>query len=366
MIRDGRRLALAALAATALAFPCALDAAGQAPPKGAAKKEAAQQPAAAQPADSGEEGAKQAPKRKKQDPLEAQRSIEAAAKLLEAGRADQAEQALTAVINGGNLPPAIMAKALLYRGIAYRQQKKPAQAIADLTSALWLKGGLAEADRGDAMRQRTSAYQEAGLGDNGEAIAPAMPGPTGRAATRTASASGVSDNAPPANDGQAEAPAKQSGGWGIANPFAGWFGGGSSAPPAPDRSPSTTASVEPPPPAHAPKSSSWTHNTEVRGTPAATSAPAAATVVAARPEGRFRVQVGMTRSQSDAQSLAARIKREHAGVLATREPEIDEAVVGNMGSFYRVRIGPFATAQEGQAACAKMRGPGVDCLVVTQ
>ena len=68
-----------------------------------------------------------------------------------------------------------MAKALLYRGIAYRQQKKPAQAIADLTSALWLKGGLAEADRSDALKQRTSAYQEAGLADSGGPIAPAVP-----------------------------------------------------------------------------------------------------------------------------------------------------------------------------------------------
>ena len=82
------------------------------------------------------------PQKKRQDPVEAQRAIEAALKLLEAGKSDQAAQALTTVLGGGNLPPAIMAKALLYRGIAYRQQKKPAQAIADLTSALWLKGGL--------------------------------------------------------------------------------------------------------------------------------------------------------------------------------------------------------------------------------
>ena len=74
----------------------------------------------------------------------------------------------------------------------------------------------------------------------------------------------------------------------------------------------------------------------------------------------------MVRTQAEAQALAIRVKREHGAVLATREPEIDEAVVGNMGSFYRVRIGPFASAQEGQAACAKLKGPGIDCLVVAQ
>ncbi len=55
---------------------------------------------------------------------------------------------------GGNLPPAIMARALYMRGVAYRQQSKPAQAISDLTSALWLKGGLAAEDRADALKQR--------------------------------------------------------------------------------------------------------------------------------------------------------------------------------------------------------------------
>ena len=48
-----------------------------------------------------------------------------------------------------------MAKALFYRGVAYRQQRKPAQAISDLTSALWLKGGLGGSDRADALQQRT-------------------------------------------------------------------------------------------------------------------------------------------------------------------------------------------------------------------
>jgi hypothetical protein len=31
-----------------------------------------------------------------------------------------------------------------------------------------------------------------------------------------------------------------------------------------------------------------------------------------------------------------------------------------------VRLGPFASAQEGQATCAKLKGTGIDCLVVAQ
>jgi hypothetical protein len=72
----------------------------------------------------------------------------------------------------------------------------------------------------------------------------------------------------------------------------------------------------------------------------------------------------MLRTEAEAQALSARVKREHPDQMAARETEIDEAVVGNMGSFYRVRVGPFASVQEGQAACAKLKGAGIDCLLV--
>ncbi len=357
MTGDWRRLGLAALAAMAVAVACVTHVEAQAPAKTAAKK-APTKEADAEHAEEGEDAAKKPPKKKRQDPVEAQRAIDEAHKLLEAGKSDQAAQALTTVLGGGNLPPAIMAKALLYRGIAYRQQKKPALAIADLTSALWLKGGLLETERNDALKQRTSAYQEAGLADTSEPIAPAVPAAR---ATRTASAS----EAVTSPQAQA-APTQSSGGW---NPFAGWFGGSSSAPPppAPPPAPSTTASIPPPQAAPAaapagPKSSGWSSSTEVRSGPE----PAAAVVAAAKPEGRFRIQVGMVRTQSEAQSLVVRVQRDHGAVLDKRQPEIDETPVGNMGSFYRVRIGPFASAQESQAACAKLKVTGIDCLVVAQ
>jgi len=163
MARGWRRLAIAAAAMAALAMVCVPAAQSQAPPS-------ADNPAAKAPA-----------KKKKQDPVEAQRAIDAALKQLEAGKPDQAATALTATLAAGNLPPAMMAKALLYRGIAYRQQNKPAQAIADLTGALWLKGGLSDSDRKDALGHRRSAYQEAGLSESGEPITPAVPSAVARA-----------------------------------------------------------------------------------------------------------------------------------------------------------------------------------------
>jgi hypothetical protein len=379
MGRDWRRLALAALVAAAVGLTCVVHVAAQEPAKTSAKKAKAKAKAAPEGEEGaeGEDAAKATPaKKKRQDPAEAQRAIEAAVKLLEAGKAEPAAQALSAVIGGGNLPPAIMAKALFYRGVAYRQQKLHTQAIADLTSALWLKGGLGGNDRADALRQRTSAYQEAGLAEGGGAITPAAipgasPAPTRTASTEQGWGSEASPSAP--------ATPKQSGGW---NPFAGWFGGSSSPPPtqsAPPASPAAppTASIEPSAPdaaqsAPRPRTSAWSRNTEVHGSAPAPPAPAsgppiaAAPMPAAKPEGRFRIQVGMVRTQGEAQTLADKVRRDYAAALATREPEIDEAVVGNMGSFYRVRVGPFATHGDGQAACAKLKGSGLDCLVVAQ
>jgi cell division protein FtsN len=74
----------------------------------------------------------------------------------------------------------------------------------------------------------------------------------------------------------------------------------------------------------------------------------------------------MVRSEGEAQALAGKVRREHAAALASREPEVDQTVVGNMGSFYRVRVGPYATQADGQAACAKLKGSGLDCMVVAQ
>jgi hypothetical protein len=361
MTGDWRTLGLAALAAMAVALACPMRAHAQAQPK---QDTPAKNPKAKQ-SDGGK--TKKAAAAKKQDPADAQEAIEAALKFLEEGKAEQAEEGLTTLLKGGKLPPAIMARALLYRGIAYRQQKKPAQAIADLTSALWVKGGLAEADRKDALRQRTSAYQEAGLSDAGDAVAPAVPGGA-RSATRTASASGLSD------DGQSggQAAAKQGGGWSLTNPFSGWFGNSSAStepPPQQAAPPAATASIEPAS-SRGPASSGWSNSTQVRDRGSdgvvTSAAPEKRVAAAARSDGKFRVQVGMVRTEAEAEALASRIKRDHAAVLATRETEIDQTVVGNMGSFYRVRIGPYANAGEGQAACAKLRGPGIDCLVVTQ
>ncbi len=77
------------------------------------------------------------------------------------------------------------------------------------------------------------------------------------------------------------------------------------------------------------------------------------------------MQLATVRTEAEAKALATKAKREHA-VLASSQPLIDQAVLGNMGAFYRVRFGPYATVQETLAVCARLKGSGFDCLTVTQ
>ena len=354
MARDWPRLVLATAAAFAVAAStCALTPAlaqtTQAPKP--AKKTAKKAPEAEQD--------EQGQPKKKQDPAEAAKQIEAAQKLIESGKAEAAASSLTAVLTAGNLPPGMMARALYYRGTANRQLQKPALAIQDLTQALWIKGGLTETDRAEALRQRSAAYADAGVGESNTFA-------TSGASTRVASNEAVTtgSNNPPAS-------ASSGGGWNIFGNLFSPLSGSSASAPAPAPPPKAAA-------APAPVVSGWSSQTEVRpqaaAQPVAQSVamapqPAAAASVpapAAAPEGRFRIQLGLVRSENEANALASRVGGELEGVFETRRASIDQTVVGNMGTMYRVRVGPYASAQEGQAVCGRLKGTGLDCLVVSQ
>jgi len=319
MARDGWRIVLAALVAVALGGFCVLGAHAQ----------------------SGKEEAK-APTKKKQDPVEAQRAIEAATKLLNAGRVEQAVQALSATLSGGNLPPAVMAKAFYVRGMAYRQQKKPAHALSDLTTALYLRGGLGEGDRADAIALRAAAYADAGLTERGGAVVTAAP-----------------EGPPPAS-------AKKAGGGWLNNIF------GSPDPPAPPPSRQKVAAAidrteAPAVPKALKAPGGWGGNTQVQVDREAlakpeTVQPPRAEAPPAAAEGKYQVQLAAVRTEAEAMALAAKAQREHAAALAASVPQIHKAVLGNMGLFYRARFGPFATEQESQAVCARLRGSGLDCM----
>lgn len=530
-------IAALAVSAVAAAAPWACAAAQTTTPaKPAAKSEEADVP-----------DGSGAPSAKKKDPAVAERAYAAGVKAFEAGKMGDAVQSLSVALSQGGLPAQQMAKALYFRGAAYRKQEKPAQAISDLTTAVWLKGGLSDADRAKAIEERQQAYREAGLGDTAPPIgtppldAPASAG--GSATTKTAAAAPAPQKSfwsnllpwgsssqpaptqaapPPAPvaqqsaaqpepapapqapatetmpwqtamqqpaDAQAATPAppaaapappvvvtaavsapsvpdqisagfvesstaappaqpaavrpvstesaQSSGGTfsGVEKAVTGLFGnvfGSSAAPsgtttastppspvstattatsssppqwqdttvaaaepsaastPAPEALPWTTQSAATPPPPvkmppviqqqaeAAPAAKPAKSKSEVAPPPVIMAAapevpPATALapappvpVTAEAPSGRYRLQVAAVRSRDEAERLASSVMKHEALTGGGVRPEIDEAVLGSMGTFYRVRLGPYADAAEPGQLCKSLRPKGYDCLVVTQ
>jgi hypothetical protein len=295
-----------------------------------------------------------APTAVKRDPAAAQAAVDASAKLLEAGKTDQAVASLSSAISGGNLPPQVMAKALYLRGSAYRKQAKPGLAISDLTSALWLKGGLSEADRADATQQRVAAYSEAGLGDQGASNA--------AGATRKR-ADGASASLAP----ESTTTSSSSGFFGKL------FGGSTSAAaPAPAAAPAAETQPKPARPQRAPSAPETQAAAQAANPPPASSPPqptrVATATVAAKPQpataGTFQSRVALVKTRAEADAVVAKLKAQHAAALADKAPSIGEAAFGSMGTFFQVRIGPFGTSAEATALCGRLKGSGLDCVAV--
>lgn len=334
----------------------------------------------------------------KSEASSAQRHVESGVSALDAGRNDAAVASFTSALTAGSLPPEQTARALSLRGAAYRRQGKPAQAIADLTSALWMSNGLSATQRADALRERSIAYREAGMPDQSEADAVkaasmgapvarpvasappvasigAWPTQTSMPAPALRSGSGSPPPAPRPEEVIGEwpagtMPAKPSGG-GL---FGFLLGGGSAAPAAPAAAPAPR-----PAPAMTAQSSAWTSTTEIRtgSLPAAAPPPEPRADVrgakasnriasAPVPTGIFQLQIAAVRSRADAEALAARVEQRLGASLEGRQTSIDEATIGNMGTLYRLRIGPFAQETEPPALCSRLRRDGLDCMMVVQ
>lgn len=424
-----------------------------------------------------------------------QRAYAAGTKSFESGDMAGAEQQLSVALAGGGLPNAQMARALYFRGSAYRQLGRPAQAISDLTTAIWLKGGLSDDLKKKATEERQLAYREAGLGDSPPPIGaapldqstatasaggakpgaqvvdvsqqssfwnflslPTLPSLTGGSSStppaptqQTAQASAVvptsmaaaiapgpGSTAPAAGfaaapeapaavaqtswdtqtattspaPAQAQivagyAPASDAGGFNTmpgaaaapqsptSNPLAGagsavsgFFGnifgsGTSSSQASGETSPVTTGSTAQP--------AGWGSETTVttaqtssmvqRGPDAPTELPWAGPQTATAPAvpskktktasvgaagGAYKLQVAAVRSREEAERLAQSLRGYQAVQNGTVTTEIDEAVIGSMGTFYRVRLGPYADAAEPGQLCKTLKPQGFDCLVVTQ
>jgi SPOR domain/Tetratricopeptide repeat len=339
--------------------------------------------AAAKPAAEGD-----APADAKKDPNEAQKHVDNGIRLLQGGKVDAAVHTFSSVIGAGKLPAPIMARALYNRGLAYRKQGKPAQAISDLTSALWLKGGLNDAERADALASRVGAYRDAGLSDQstGEGATAAADNKVSATRSKTSdqTTSGLTTQStqstrasPQPTTALAQEQPQAAASGGLGGLFGNWFGGGTSTAAKPEPAPSapvaapTTASV--PAPISPPAAAAPTPAKSAKAAPApvvvASAAVASLPASAAKPSGAptHRAQVALVRSQADADALVKKLKGPLAAAIGRREPSVDQVTLGGMGTFIRVRLGPFANEAEAQSACDGLKSGGLnDCVAVVQ
>ncbi len=436
-------------------------------------------------------------------------SLDAGLKSHASAKHQLAADQLSSALRTGGLSSGDMARALYTRGLSYKALSKPGLAISDLTSALWLKNGLSEADRQAAMAQRAEAYQLAGLSDNGlgaeravvanpnppaaaaappvkvaiareqQAVAPqisassdgassgsatstwsstpqqvtrqapdseaaldaararklaaapvetngldaalvsravaavpapvqnevspmamamtsdaATPPPVAPAASRSdASAASPQLSALPtdasASDGSTPTVAAPSLG-GLPSTVSGFFsnifGGGNqqaatAEPPSAistlPGSPIQTAAISPKAEAASSAttgSANGAGNSSGSSSVAMTAPPVVPSALAQPPVskskqantgGKYKLHIAALRSRAEAETLAQQLASKHGGDLAQRAPTVDEAVIGSMGTFYRVRVGSYANSDEPRGVCNKLRISGFDCLVVT-
>jgi hypothetical protein len=102
--------------------------------------------------------------------------------------------------------------------------------------------------------------------------------------------------------------------------------------------------------------------------PAATApkpVPAVPTPVAARPAamGAFALQIGSYKSQADAESAWKTYKGRHAALLSGYSENIQQADLGDKGTWYRLRVGGLADREVALALCDRLKADGGACIL---
>lgn len=101
--------------------------------------------------------------------------------------------------------------------------------------------------------------------------------------------------------------------------------------------------------------------------PATTMATLAATGAAAAPSSVprrvFRVQLAAVRAEADARRAWQQLQNDPGGMLSELEPYFERAETDN-GIFYRVQVGPLASAVAADSLCDELKQRNASCFVV--
>lgn len=256
-----------------------------------------------------------------------------------------------------------------------------------------------------AANERSSWFPSFGRGSSDTAAPAPQPEPV---PTRTASASPQwsTTTSKPGETADPAAPAAASGAWdtsvaGVEQPSSAssggnrltrWFGSRTESPaaapePAPQAAPTTqtaAASPQPSPPPSAPSaeaaSSSWSTTTDgatadaggseskrswrIFGRTAEAEPPAqAATAQPSASGGGFQLQLANSRSEDEAKALWKQVSQSQG--LQGVSPAIEKVDIGDFGTFYSLKIGPFPDKAQSVKVCNALKRNGIDCLPVT-
>jgi cell division septation protein DedD len=98
-------------------------------------------------------------------------------------------------------------------------------------------------------------------------------------------------------------------------------------------------------------------------TPANAAGPTPTAVAGNALGGTHVVQVGAFRSQAEADGQWSKLQGKLGAFLDGKSKDVEVADLGAKGVYYRLRIGPFTSADDAKAYCAGLKDRGADCLI---
>ncbi len=79
--------------------------------------------------------------------------------------------------------------------------------------------------------------------------------------------------------------------------------------------------------------------------------------------GSHLVQVGAFRSAAEADGVWSSMGGKYGAYLDGKAKDVEVADLGAKGVYYRLRVGPFASADQAKTYCAGLKERGTDCLI---
>ncbi|HMH66137.1 MAG TPA: SPOR domain-containing protein, partial [Rhizomicrobium sp.] len=104
----------------------------------------------------------------------------------------------------------------------------------------------------------------------------------------------------------------------------------------------------------------------VVATPAPKVAAAAPAPAAAKPAatgGGYVLQIGAYKSQADADGAWKSYKAKHAALLSGYSDDIQQADLGDKGTWYRLRVGGLSDREVASALCDRLKADGGACIL---